>query len=348
MGSGSFSSPAPSSPFPRGRAWRSRSPQRRSSARHFSPIGVILPRGAPLPSVEELLDFGGMDRGDPGPWRRRLPVHADLPNVAVPDGGRISLPGALLEAPWEIPVAHAEQLRIDLALLFPDGDGDGATPLPDLPGVQRIGEAPVSAAAGVVVDPGAVLDTRKGPIHLGARVRVSPFTWLKGPSLIGADSILLGGTFDSVVCGPVCRLRGEIEESVILGFSNKAHDGYLGHALLGRWVNLGALTTNSDLKNNYGTIRIGGPEGETDTGLLKLGALLGDHVKLGIGGGFPGRKWIPPFSWGSSKGIAPYDLDAFLATAETVTGRRGVGLSAGEREFLSRLWERTHGGDGER
>jgi UDP-N-acetylglucosamine diphosphorylase/glucosamine-1-phosphate N-acetyltransferase len=208
-----------------------------------------------------------------------------------------------------------------------------------------------------------VLDTRNGPIHLGARVRISPFTWLKGPARIGPDSTLLGGTFDSIVCGPVCRLRGEIEESVILGYANKAHDGYLGHSLVGRWVNLGALTTNSDLKNNYGSIRVGGPEGETDTGLMKMGALLGDHVKLGIGtlldagtvvgpgsnvfgGGFPGTKWIPPFSWGGAKGFRPYDLESFLATAETAMRRRGVDLSDGAREFHRRLWGRVHGEPG--
>jgi hypothetical protein len=132
---------------------------------------------------------------------------------------------------------------------------------------------------------------------------------------------------------------------------------------VGRWVNLGALTTNSDLKNNYGSIRVGGPEGETDTGLMKMGALLGDHVKLGIvtlldagtvvgpgsnvfGGGFPGTKWIPPFSWGGAKGFRPYDLESFLATAETAMRRRGVDLSDGAREFHRRLWGRVHGEPG--
>jgi UDP-N-acetylglucosamine diphosphorylase/glucosamine-1-phosphate N-acetyltransferase len=335
------------------------------------PLGWLLPRGVPLPNSSELLDIAVGSH--PEPMQTRLPVLDDDPRIqiagervfssAMPRAYELSLPATLLLAPWEIPVSHAEQLRHDLGRLFPNGVGSAVNPLEESPGVHRMGDAPVSTGPDVVVDPGVVLDTRKGPIHLGARVRISPFTWLKGPSSIGPDSTLLGGTFDSVVCGPMCRLRGEIEESVILGYSNKAHDGYLGHAVLGRWVNLGAMTTNSDLKNNYGTIRIGGPHGETDTGLLKMGALLGDHVKLGIGtlldagtvvgvgsnvfgGGFSGAKWIPPFSWGGAKEFSPYDPESFLSTAETVMRRRGIEFPDGERAFLLRIWEHAHGGSG--
>jgi UDP-N-acetylglucosamine diphosphorylase/glucosamine-1-phosphate N-acetyltransferase len=147
-------------------------------------------------------------------------------------------------------------------------------------------------------------------------------------------------------------VHGEIEDSVVLGYSNKAHDGFLGHAYLGRWVNLGALTTNSDLKNNYGPIRVWTPRGEVDTGLTKLGCMLGDHVKTGIGvmlntgtvigagsnvfGAVQPPKYVPPFRWGSGNALEAYGLDRFLGTARTVMERRGVQMSEGMAGVLAR------------
>src|SRR5690606_29076757 len=106
----------------------------------------------------------------------------------------------------------------------------------------------------VTIEPNVVLDFSHGPIRLDDGVTVRAFTRLAGPSYVGAGSTLLGGPYEAASIGPVCRVRGEVEESVILGYSNKAHAGFLGHAYLGRWVNLGAMTANSDLKNSYGTI----------------------------------------------------------------------------------------------
>ncbi|MEX0912377.1 MAG: hypothetical protein WD031_03025, partial [Gemmatimonadota bacterium] len=136
----------------------------------------------------------------------------------------------------------------------------------------------------------------------------------------------------------------------------KQHDGHMGHAYLGRWVNLGAETTNSDLKNNYGTIRVWTPDGERDTGEMKMGSLIGDHVKTGIGlllntgtvigagsnlyGAVMPPKYVPPFSWGTGSELAEYQLDKFLETAERAMGRRQVTLSPGVRAQLTRAWER--------
>ncbi|HEX6307946.1 MAG TPA: putative sugar nucleotidyl transferase [Longimicrobiales bacterium] len=207
----------------------------------------------------------------------------------------------------------------------------------------------------VTIEPNVVLDFSHGPIRLDDGVTVRAFTRLAGPAWIGPGSTLLGGPYDAVSVGPVCRVHGEVEESVLLGYSNKAHDGFLGHAYLGRWVNLGALTTNSDLKNNYGTIRMWTPEGELDTGLIKLGSLLGDHVKTGIGalintgtvigagsnlyGTEMPPKYVPPFSWGSGSDLVAYDADKFLAVTTTVMKRRNVELGEGMREMLRRSWQ---------
>ncbi|MEX2608430.1 MAG: hypothetical protein WEA24_00680, partial [Gemmatimonadota bacterium] len=178
---------------------------------------------------------------------------------------------------------------------------------------------------------------------------------LAGPAYVGPGSTLLGGSFAAVSIGPACKVRGEVEESVILGHSNKAHDGFLGHAYLGRWVNLGALTTNSDLKNNYGTVRMWTPDGQADTGQMKLGCLLGDHVKTAIGtmlntgtvagvganlfGGMP-PKYVPPFTWGAAADAGPYDIERFLPVAEKAMARRDIPLADGMRTILRGLFER--------
>jgi UDP-N-acetylglucosamine diphosphorylase/glucosamine-1-phosphate N-acetyltransferase len=150
-----------------------------------------------------------------------------------------------------------------------------------------------------------------------------------------------------------------VEESVILAYSNKAHDGFLGHAYVGRWVNLGAFTTNSDLKNNYGTVRVGAADGPMETGLMKVGCFLGDHVKTGIGtylntgtvvgagsnvfGGAMPPTWIPPFSWGSGRELVEYRLEAFLEVAARVMERREVELDSGTTDVLRKAWEATRG-----
>jgi len=309
-----------------------------------TPVGWLLPVDAPLPSPEAC-SLNGDEVGE----------GAD-PMV----GGELEVPGNVLDRPWTLMAQNAERIMGDLAGLYPHGHGPDAAPLDPPPGVWVTGVHPVSAGAGVEVAPGVVLDVRDGPIHLSAGVRVEPRTHIQGPAYIGAGSHLLGGRLGSVSCGPVCKLHGEVDSSVLNGFVNKAHDGHLGHAVVGRWVNLGAMTTNSDLKNTYGPIRVQTAPGATplnpvavDTGMIKVGAFLGDHVRTGIGtllnGGvmvgagstlFAGpviSGWIPPFSWVSAEGRQSVRLDAFLTVAARVMDRRGIRLDDGVRELLTRL-----------
>lgn len=146
-------------------------------------------------------------------------------------------------------------------------------------------------------------------------------------------------------------VRGEISESIVIGNANKAHDGFVGHSVLGRWVNLGAGTTTSNLKNTYGPVSLATPEGMRDTGALKLGTFFGDHVKTGIGlclttgsvigagsnvyGAAMPPKSVPPFSWGEGSALTSYALDRFLVAAERAMGRRGVQLGAAARRQLA-------------
>lgn len=298
-------------------------------------VGFFAPAGTPPPDAEFL----------------RHPT-----DTAAPPGGGtpLRLPGRVLRHVWELVTGNPGQVAADIDALFP------APPAPRLPdGVHRLGTGALVLGEGVDLEPGVVLDTRSGPIWLDDGVQVRAFTRLAGPAYVGPRSVVLGGAVEAVSLGPVCKVRGELAESVCLGYTNKQHDGHIGHAYLGRWVNLGAETTNSDLKNNYGTIRIWTPAGEVDTGELKLGSLLGDHVKTGIGlllntgtvvgagsnlfGAAMPPKYVPPFSWGSGEELTGFRVEKFLEVAERAMARRDVALSGSMREVLRRAWARGRG-----
>lgn len=270
-----------------------------------------------------------------------------LPPGRWPRWPRASLDGMLLESPWQLMAANGDRIRADATGLHDDEAGRN---------VNRVGRGRISVGEGAAIEPGVVVDTTGGPVILAAGARVRAPCRISGPAYVGPESVVLGGALENVSIGPVCRVRGEVESTVFQGFANKAHDGFLGHSVVGRWVNLGAMTTNSDLKNTYGSVRsrVGGRT--IDTGLTKAGCLLGDHVRTGIGtllntgtvvgagsslfgGGMPPRD-VPPFSWGGQRGLAEYDIDRFLETAARVMARRGVDLT----KRMRRLYRLAHAG----
>jgi UDP-N-acetylglucosamine diphosphorylase/glucosamine-1-phosphate N-acetyltransferase len=294
-------------------------------------VGCVLPAGTPNP------DAGWITR--PG---------ADGAQV-------VEVAGRVLTNVWDLVAENPGQITRDYSAMAMNGTS--AVPA----GCDVVGD-PAGAlllGADVALEPGVVLDFSHGPIWLADGVTIRAFTRLAGPAYVGPRSTLLGGPYEGISIGPVCRVHGEVEESVILGYSNKAHDGFLGHAYLGRWVNLGALTTNSDLKNNYGTIRMWTPDGERDTGLIKLGCLLGDHVKTGIGallntgtvigagcnlfGTAMPPKDVAPFSWGSGSDLVAFDVERFLDVTATVMARRDLVLGDGMRTLLRNAWEHACG-----
>lgn len=266
------------------------------------------------------------------------------------DGGS-TIEGILLENVWDLIPRNPDQVARDVEALA------GEVSRRELPaGAHHWGKHPLILDPRATIEPGAAFDTAEGPIWIDAGARVRAFTRLAGPAYIGRESVVLGGPVDAVSIGPMCRVRGELAESVCVGYVNKQHDGHIGHAYLGRWVNLGAETTNSDLKNNYGSIRIWTPLGEIDTGEIKMGSLIGDHVKTGIGlllntgtvvgagsnlyGAEMPPKYVPPFSWGTGDQLVEYRLDRFLEVARMAMARRGVELTDGMREQLGRSWAR--------
>lgn len=281
------------------------------------------------------------------------------PSAAAPPAEHappLVLPGRLLEQVWDLVSGNPDRVAADVRAR---GADEPSSELP--PGVHRLGDEVLVLGEGVRIEPGVVFDLRAGPIWLDDGVEVRAYTRLAGPAYVGRRSTLLGGPIEAVSVGPVCKVRGELAESVCLGYTNKQHDGHLGHAYLGRWVNLGAETTNSDLKNNYGTIRIWTPDGDTDTGSIKLGCLLGDHVKTGIGlllntgtvvgagsnlfGAEMPPRYVPPFSWGSGTELTAFRIDKFLEVAERAMARRDARLSEPMRTLFECAWNRARGTD---
>jgi len=212
---------------------------------------------------------------------------------------------------------------------------------------------------GSKADAHVVLDAREGSIYIDDRVLITSHTLVQGPAYVGKRTRLVGGKIGpGCSLGPVCRVGGEVENSTFLGFSNKYHQGFLGHSYVGEWVNLGALTTNSDLKNNYSPIRVQLEDREVDTGSIKVGAFIGDHVKTGIGtllntginvgfgsnlfgGTMIKEKIIPSFAWFDGKELKEYTLDKFISTASQVMKRRGKELNEKEARFFEELFDLT-------
>ncbi len=266
-----------------------------------------------------------------------------------------------LEAPvpawnyiWDLILANPDQLTSDFAALGRSGiEGHIEEPL-----AIRGNRNDVYIGRGAKIHPMVVLDAENGPIYLDDEVEVHPFTRIEGPCYVGRGSILLGAKCrEGNSIGPVCRIGGEVEESIIQGYSNKYHDGFLGHAYLGEWVNLGAQTTNSDLKSDYSNVSMTlDGRNRIDTGSTKVGSLVGDHSKASIGclfntGAYVGAmtlittsgtllpKFIPSFLW-LINGLATkgYGRQRLFETAARAMARRGCRWT----EADERMWEEIY------
>ncbi|MBA2613021.1 MAG: GlmU family protein [Bacteroidetes bacterium] len=204
-------------------------------------------------------------------------------------------------------------------------------------------------------------NTTAGPIYLAKDAEVMEGSAVRGPFALGEHSALKLCTkiYGPTTIGPHCKIGGEVNNSVIFGYTNKAHDGFLGNSVLGEWCNLGADSNNSNLKNNYGNVKLFNylQNKMVDSGLQFCGLIMGDHSKSGIntmfntgtvvgvganiyGGSFPVTH-IPSFSWGGSGGFETYRLDKLFETAEKVFERRGLKLTIIEKEMLSAVFEKT-------
>lgn len=231
----------------------------------------------------------------------------------------------------------------------------------DYKGVHFLRNRDIRIGGRCTIKPGAVIDAEKGPVLIGDGVVIMPNAVVEGPAAIGDGSIIKIGAkiYGGTSIGRTCKVGGEVENSIIHPFSNKQHEGFLGHSCLGSWVNIGADTNTSDLKNTYGliTVSVGGVS--VETGMQFLGVTMGDHSKTGInvmfdtgtvvgtccniyGAGIPPRE-IPSFSWGGAGNLVTYRLDKGLETMRRVTARRGVGLGDDYAAAARTVFEATAG-----
>lgn len=265
-------------------------------------------------------------------------------------GDAVEVDGLLLRGTFDLVTALEQFLAADCADLR-------AAPSAGVPeGSLVLGDASAVVVMGAAVEPGVVFDVREGGVVLEAGVEVRHGTRLEGPLFVGARSRVLGGFLRGSAFGPDCRLHGEIAGSVFLGYANKSHDGFVGHSVVGQWVNLGALTTTSNLKNTYGPVRLEVEGHRLETGRVNLGTLFGDHVKTAIGtmlatgtvlsaganvfGAPAPPRYVPPFAWGCT-GSERVTADGFLRVAERVMARRHVALTPERRASLARTYARA-------
>ncbi|MDY7009190.1 MAG: putative sugar nucleotidyl transferase [Planctomycetota bacterium] len=258
---------------------------------------------------------------------------------------------------WDLVLSNPEQLTED----FNSAGRSGIEGTVEQPGAIRGGKKDVFVAAGAVIHPMVVIDAENGPVYLDEDVEVHPFTRIEGPCYVGKKSILLGAKCrEGNSIGPVCRIGGEVEESIIQGYSNKYHDGFLGHAYVGEWVNLGALTTNSDLKNDYSdvSVMLNGRR-PINTGSTKVGSLIGDHTKTAIGTllntgsyvgamalimptGKPLPKFIPSFAWFLDGVVTKgFGRKKLYETAAIAMGRRKRQWTDTEQAMWEAIFEIT-------
>jgi UDP-N-acetylglucosamine diphosphorylase/glucosamine-1-phosphate N-acetyltransferase len=303
----------------------------------------------------EVLVAARLTGKSPGALRGGLP---EFPGIsAFPGLPKTELSPKMVSYPWDLVNFNGAEIVSDFALVAPErGQRMRGTVYE---GAHLINPGNIVIGEGTKVKPGVVLDGETGPIWIGSNVTVFPNAVIEGPAFIGDRCLIKVGAkiYENTSIGPVCKVGGEVEGSVIHSFSNKQHDGFLGHAYLGMWVNLGADTNNSDLKNNYGNVKLV-IDGETvDSGSMFMGLVMGDHSKSSInsmfntgtvvgvssnvfGTGFP-PKSVPSFAWGGAEGLKTYDLERALDVARRVMGRRKLVLSLAEEKVLRAVFDLT-------
>jgi UDP-N-acetylglucosamine diphosphorylase/glucosamine-1-phosphate N-acetyltransferase len=263
----------------------------------------------------------------------------------------------ILKYPWEFVHENADEIAADYSLATQGVNSVSK----EINGVHLMAPENIRIAASAQIDPGVVIDARNGPVYIDEDAHIFPQATIIGPAYIGRNTLVKIGAkiYEGTSLGEFCKVGGEVKESIIHSYSNKKHDGFLGHAYLGQWVNLGADTNNSDLKNNYGSVRVYVNGKEVDSGSSFVGLTMGDHSKSGIntmfntgtvvgimcnifGSDFP-PKWIPDFSWGGSGGFTEHDVDRGLAVAGIVMERRKITLGPAEEKLIRRVFKRTRG-----
>jgi UDP-N-acetylglucosamine diphosphorylase/glucosamine-1-phosphate N-acetyltransferase len=260
----------------------------------------------------------------------------------------------VIDKTWKIFKENGAQIKIDFALLTA---GRKSAPITDKY-TQVYAEQNIFLEEGVYIR-AATLNAETGPIYIGKNSIIQEGAIIRGPFAMGEGAhINMGAKIrGDVTVGPYSKVGGEVSTSVLYGYSNKAHDGFLGCSVIGEWCNLGADTNTSNLKNNYDFVKLWDhlTEEFISTGLQFCGLMMGDHSKCSIntmfntgtvvdvsanvfGDGFP-RNYIPSFTWGGSGGLTTYQFDKAVETVKRVIGRRNVTLQDVDKDILSHIFE---------
>jgi len=271
---------------------------------------------------------------------------------------RVEYSGSYLyiKNPWEVFSRNADVLKADFAALT---HARQSAPLSGSVNVIGPREA-IFLEEGAIAE-ACTFNTTNGPIYLAAESEVMEGALIRGPFALGEHSQVKMGAkiYGATTFGPHCKVGGEVNNSVIFGYSNKAHDGFLGNSVIGEWCNLGADSNNSNLKNNYANVKLWhyGKKGFVNTGLQFCGLMMGDHSKCGIntmfntgtvvgvsanifGAGFP-RNFIPSFAWGGAGGFSEYKTAEAFTTAKLVFERRSLQFDETEQDILRHVFEQT-------
>lgn len=254
---------------------------------------------------------------------------------------------------WDLFQKNDQALRADFQLLTEDAISE---PIP--PSVQVINPENIFIEEGAKLE-FVTLNASTGPIYIGKNSEIMEGSVIRGPFALGEEAQVKMGTkiYGATTIGPHCRVGGEVNNAVMFGYSNKGHDGFLGNAVIGEWCNLGADTNNSNLKNNYGNVKLWNYEVQNyeDTGLQFCGLMMGDHSKCGIntmfntgtvigvgcsifGGGFP-KTFLPSFTWGGVTEDTVYQLDKALETMRVVMSRRHIELTEEDTDIIKYIFE---------
>jgi len=263
--------------------------------------------------------------------------------------------GLKIEHVWDIFKKNDAAIREDFELLTEDRTS------------QRI-PASVNTIApeNIFIEEGAklefvTLNASTGPIYIGKNAEIMEGAIIRGPFALCEGAVVKLGAkvYGATTVGPECRIGGEVSNSVLFGYSNKGHDGFLGNSVLGEWCNLGADTNNSNLKNNYEEVKLWNYDKGSfvKTGLQFCGLMMGDHSKSGIntmfntgtvvgvcanifGSGFP-RNFVPSFSWGGAAGMVTYDVKKAFETARIVMSRREIEFTPEDEAILAEVYQQT-------
>ncbi|MBM2841070.1 MAG: glucose-1-phosphate thymidylyltransferase-like protein, partial [Bacteroidetes bacterium] len=257
---------------------------------------------------------------------------------------------------WDLVYANESEIERDFAVLTKKG----ATRKADIHKTAvLIAKKRIHIGKKSIISAGAVLDASDGPIYIGNGARIFPTAFIEGPCFIGDGSLIKAGAriYGSTSIGSGSKVGGEVANSILHSHANKQHDGFLGHSYIAPWVNLGAGTTTSNLKNTYSNVKVRINGREVDSGKMFVGLTAGDHVKIGINGTIdtgtvigPSAnlygaalppKYIPAFTWGTVGNFSPYDLEKAITVATTAMSRRKVLASDAYKQVFRHVFSLT-------